>query len=136
MPKIRDCSNNLLRLTFRGNHGLVGRSSGPACLRTRLLDGSQDESSAGFVRVDSLWRRATTCKVPDELTALTCTVAVVPCQLSDTKRNEEVTKYTSKSRSSSREVRVRVPFFSVVYFSRGILPQKRGEKGNYWGTLK
>lgn len=91
MPNIRDCSSNLLRLTFRGNHDLIGRSSGPACLRTRLLDGSKDESSAGFVRVDSLWRRATTCKVPDELTALTCT-AVVPCQRSDTKRNEEVTK--------------------------------------------
>ena len=26
--------------------------------------------------------------------------------------------------SSSREVRIRVPFFGVVYFSRGTLPQK------------
>ena len=32
-------------------------------------------------------------------------------------------------RSSSREVRIRVPFFSVVYGSRGTLPQKRVGKG-------
>ena len=36
------------------------------------------------------------------------------------------------SGSSSREVRIRVPFlFSVVYFSRGTLP-KKGAKGHYW----
>ena len=29
------------------------------------------------------------------------------------------------TRSSSREVRIRVPFFSVVYFSRGPLPTKK-----------
>ena len=40
---------------------------------------------------------------------------------------------TSKSRSSSREVRTRVQFFSVVYFSRGTLPQKRAEKGHLAG---
>ena len=33
------------------------------------------------------------------------------------------------SSRSSREVRIRVPFSSVVYFRRGTLPQKRGEKG-------
>ena len=39
------------------------------------------------------------------------------------------------TRSSSREVRIRVPgtLFSVVYFSRGTLPKKR-VKGHYWGT--
>ena len=37
----------------------------------------------------------------------------------------------SHPRSSSREVRIRVPFFSVVYFSRGTFPPKRnGEKGH------
>ena len=37
--------------------------------------------------------------------------------------------FFSGARSSSREVRRRVPFL-VVYFSRGILPtKKRGEKG-------
>ena len=35
------------------------------------------------------------------------------------------------ARSSSTEVRIRVPRFSVVYFNRGT-PQKR-EKGDYWG---
>ena len=44
----------------------------------------------------------------------------------------------NKTRSSSSEVRVRVPFFSfsVVYFSRGTLPQKRGEKGTTGGPRK
>ena len=39
------------------------------------------------------------------------------------------------SRSSSREVRIRLPFFSsVVYFSRGTTrPQKRAQ-GHRWGT--
>ena len=38
------------------------------------------------------------------------------------------------TRSSSREVRIRVPFlFSVVHFSRGTLPKKRGEKGTTGG---
>ena len=37
------------------------------------------------------------------------------------------------TRSSNREVRIRVPFFSVVYFSRGTLP--RGKKKHYWGDL-
>ena len=32
------------------------------------------------------------------------------------------------TRSSSREVRIRVPFFSVVYFSRGTLPPKKGKR--------
>ena len=32
---------------------------------------------------------------------------------------------THTHRSSSREVRIRVPTFSVVYFSRGTLPKKR-----------
>ena len=32
-------------------------------------------------------------------------------------------------RSSSREVRIRVPLFSVIYFSRGTLP-KKGSKGS------
>ena len=33
------------------------------------------------------------------------------------------------TRSSSREVRIRVPeFFAVVYFSRGTLPTKKGVK--------
>ena len=31
-----------------------------------------------------------------------------------------------ETRSSSREVRIRVPFFSVGYFSRGTLPTKKG----------
>ena len=31
-------------------------------------------------------------------------------------------------RSSSREVRIRVSFFSVVYFSRGTLPPKTGKR--------
>ena len=39
----------------------------------------------------------------------------------------------NSTRYSSREVRTRVPFFSVVYFSRGTLPQKRGEKGTTRG---
>ena len=35
-----------------------------------------------------------------------------------------------KTRSSSTELRIRVPdFLSVVHFSRGTLPQQRGEKG-------
>ena len=39
-------------------------------------------------------------------------------------------------RSSSREVRIWVPFFSVVYFSGGTLPTKnRGEKGRLAGDL-
>ena len=39
----------------------------------------------------------------------------------------------NRTRSSSREVRIRVPFpFSVVYFGRGTLPPKKGEKGHYW----
>ena len=39
------------------------------------------------------------------------------------------------SRSSSGEVRIRVPFFSVVYFSRGTLPPKRNSKrAPSWGT--
>ena len=39
-----------------------------------------------------------------------------------------------KSRSSSREVRIRVPdSFSAVYFTRGTLPPKSA-KGHYWGT--
>ena len=29
-----------------------------------------------------------------------------------------------RDRSSGKEVRIRVPFFSVVYFSRGTLPKK------------
>ena len=33
------------------------------------------------------------------------------------------------SRSSSREVRIRLPFFSVVYCSRGTLPTKKGSQG-------
>ena len=37
-------------------------------------------------------------------------------------------------RSYSREVRIRVPVFSVVYFSRGTLPQKR-EKRALLGDL-
>ena len=32
------------------------------------------------------------------------------------------------SRSSSREVRIRVPCFSVVYLSRGTLPPKKGNR--------
>ena len=36
------------------------------------------------------------------------------------------------SRSSSKEVRIKVTFFSVVYFSRATLHQKR-VKGHYWG---
>ena len=40
-------------------------------------------------------------------------------------------------RSSSREVRIRVPtFFLVVYFSRGTLAQKRGEKGTTGGPSR
>ena len=35
-------------------------------------------------------------------------------------------KKTIIARSSSREVRIWVPFFSVVYFSRGTLPPKKG----------
>ena len=31
-------------------------------------------------------------------------------------------------RSSSPEVRIRVPFFSVVHFSRGTLPPKKGKR--------
>ena len=38
------------------------------------------------------------------------------------------------SRSSSREVGIRVPFFSVVYFGRGTLPQKKRVEGHYWGN--
>ena len=39
------------------------------------------------------------------------------------------------SRSSSRDVRIRVPTFSVVYFSRGTLPQKgNGKRAPSWGT--
>ena len=40
------------------------------------------------------------------------------------------------TRSSSREVRIRVSFFSVVYFGRGTLPThtKKMVKGHYWGT--
>ena len=43
---------------------------------------------------------------------------------------------TKATRSSSREVRTRVLFFSVVHFSRGTPNpnQQRGEKGRYWGT--
>ena len=40
---------------------------------------------------------------------------------------------TSMPRSPSREVRIRVAFFSVVNFSWGTLPKKR-VKGRYWGT--
>ena len=36
---------------------------------------------------------------------------------------------STKTRSSSREVRIGVPFFSVVYCSRGTLPQEDGCKG-------
>ena len=39
----------------------------------------------------------------------------------------------SLPRSSSREVRIRVPTVYVVYFSRRTLPKKRA-KGHYWGT--
>ena len=35
----------------------------------------------------------------------------------------------SLTRSSSREVRIRVPFSSVLYFSRGTLPPKKGKSG-------
>ena len=39
-------------------------------------------------------------------------------------------------RGFSRELRIRVPTFSVVYFSRGTLPtKKRGEKGHLAGDL-
>ena len=43
-----------------------------------------------------------------------------------------------KPRSSSREVRIRVPFvfFSVVYFSRGTLSQKRNGKRALQGDLE
>ena len=34
---------------------------------------------------------------------------------------------TCSPRSSSGELRIRVPFFSLVYFSRGTLP-KKGER--------
>ena len=37
------------------------------------------------------------------------------------------------TRSSGREVRIRVPTFAVVYLSRGTLPQKRGQKGTTGG---
>ena len=33
-----------------------------------------------------------------------------------------------ETRSSSREVRIRVPIFCIVYFSRGTLPEKRNKK--------
>ena len=36
----------------------------------------------------------------------------------------------SPARSSSREVRIRVPFFSLGYFSRGTLPPKKGREGH------
>ena len=42
--------------------------------------------------------------------------------------------FNTAARSSSREVRLRVPTFSVVYFGRSPPNQKRGEKGHYWGT--
>ena len=42
--------------------------------------------------------------------------------------------YKSRPQSSSREVRIRVPTFSVVNFSRGTLPKKRGKR-HYCGTL-
>ena len=37
------------------------------------------------------------------------------------------------TRSSSGEVGIRVPFFSVVDFSRGTLPTKKGSKGTTGG---
>ena len=37
--------------------------------------------------------------------------------------------------SSSREARIRVPTFSVVYFSSKALSHK-GVKEHYWGTLR
>ena len=46
------------------------------------------------------------------------------------------TKFKSKTKSSSREVSIRVSVFSVVYFSRGTLPKKKGkEKGTWLGDL-
>ena len=44
----------------------------------------------------------------------------------------KVTPFTS-TRSSSREVRIRLAFLYVAYFSRGTLSQK-SVKGHYWGT--
>ena len=40
---------------------------------------------------------------------------------------------TGLARSSSRQVRIRVPFFSAVYFNRRTLSKKKGEQGHYWG---
>ena len=40
--------------------------------------------------------------------------------------------YLALSRSSSREIRIRVPFFQDVYFSGGTLPQK-GREGHLAG---
>ena len=44
------------------------------------------------------------------------------------KPNQKTAWLLGTPRSSSGEVRIRVPFFSVVYFSRGTLPQKRHGK--------
>ena len=38
-------------------------------------------------------------------------------------------------KSSSREVRIKVPFFSVAYLSRGTLPQKKRGKPALLGDL-
>ena len=55
----------------------------------------------------------------------------------------EYQKASTKTRSSSGEVRIRVPsfllfffffFFGVVYFSRGTLPKKVGKRAPSWGT--
>ena len=38
------------------------------------------------------------------------------------------------ARSSSREIRIRVPFLSVVYFNRGTLPKKQVGQRALLGT--
>ena len=43
--------------------------------------------------------------------------------------------HLDSARSSSRELRIRVPTFSVVYFSRGTLPTKKGERRALLGDL-
>ena len=60
-----------------------------------------------------------------------------PCFMSSTPCGLPGSPYFSSAtcdpRSSCKKVRIRVPLFSVVYFSRGTLPQQR-IKGHYWGT--
>ena len=62
-------------------------------------------------------------------------ISMPSCHLPESPSPEYFRRPKTKARFFSREVRIRVPFFGFVYFSRGTLPTKKG-KGHYLGEIE